>query len=91
MSAMWSVTYQTATIQQGTAPTQEEAERVAVAAHDRYVVKGLNPDALAWHVDPPPYCTRCLRHHEREGAAEENCQRGMRFADADHRRRGGTM
>ncbi|HEY2848324.1 MAG TPA: hypothetical protein VGI97_00475 [Gemmatimonadaceae bacterium] len=38
-----------------------------------------------------PYCPRCNGHHEREGDAEEKCQRGMQFANADHRRRGGTI
>jgi hypothetical protein len=60
MSATWSVTYETSTIQAGIAPTKEEAERIAVNVHDSYVVKGLSPDALAWHVE-----ARCL-HLNRE-------------------------
>lgn len=63
MSAAWSVTYETATIQAGTAPTKEEAERIAGNVHDSYVVKGLNPDALAWHVAgevyEPQKCPDC--------------------------------
>lgn len=88
----WSVTYETATIQAGTAPTKEEAERIAVNVHDSYVVKGLSPDSLAWHVSPPGplYCPRCNGHHEREGDAEEKCQAETQFARADHRRRGGV-
>jgi hypothetical protein len=89
MIATWSVTYETSTLQQGIAPTKEEAERIAVNVHDSYVVKGLNPDALAWHVESN-YCPRCNRHHEREGAADEKCQRETQFARADHRRRGGV-
>jgi hypothetical protein len=90
MTAAWSVTYETATIQAGTAPTKAEAERIAANVHDSYVVKGLNPDALAWHVEASSYCPRCNRTHARKGEAEEKCQRGMQFANADHRRRGGV-
>jgi hypothetical protein len=38
----------------------------------------------------PPYCPRCNGHHDREGDAEEKCQRETQFARADHRRRGGV-
>jgi CDGSH-type Zn-finger protein len=37
-----------------------------------------------------PFCPRCNGHHEREGDAEERCQRETQFARADHRRRGGV-
>jgi hypothetical protein len=60
VSAAWSVTYETSTLQAGTAPTKEEAERIAANVHDGYVVKNLNPDSLAWHVK-----ARCL-HLNRE-------------------------
>ena len=46
----WFVSYETATVRQGVAPTRAEAERAANVAHDTLVIAGLNPDKLAWHV-----------------------------------------
>jgi hypothetical protein len=67
MSAGWSVTYKTATIQAGTAPTKAEAERIAANVHDSYVIKGLNPDALAWHVEADRRCPDCQNWLDRYG------------------------
>ena len=50
VSVRWSVSYETATVRQGAAPTRAEAERAANVAHDTLVIAGLNPDKLAWHV-----------------------------------------
>ena len=85
-------------------PETQAACNVAVRADhvmDRAAVRfaiahGLLPagadSRLRWLDDPEPsYCPRCNRNHEREGEAEENCQRGMQFANADHHRRGGTI
>lgn len=46
----WSVSFETATIERGTAATKEEAERAARRAHDSYVIRGFSPDSLAYHV-----------------------------------------
>lgn len=46
----WSVSFETATIERGTAGTKEEAEKAARFAHDVLVVRGFNPDSLAYHV-----------------------------------------
>lgn len=46
----WSVTFETAALERGTADTREAAERAAQLAHTVAVCKGLNPDALAYHV-----------------------------------------
>ena len=72
MSATWSVSYETATIRAGQAPTKEEAEREAVKAHDTCVIKGLNPDALAWHAEEVP--------------DEDRDARVRQFVNAEHRR-----
>lgn len=45
----WSVSYETATIARGEAPTEDEATRRAVVEHDS-LAERLNPDSLAWHV-----------------------------------------
>ena len=46
----WTVTYETAVIARGSAATKEEAERAAYLAHTLDVLRGMNPDALAYHV-----------------------------------------
>ena len=46
----WSVSFETASIESGSAPTLEQAEAAAVLAHDMLVCQGLNPEALAYHV-----------------------------------------
>lgn len=51
-----------------------------------------NPETRAYaasNLASPVYCTRCNRRHAKSGKAEESCLLGMRFADQDHRRRGG--
>lgn len=50
MSFTWSVSYETATIARGECATKAEADRAAHVEHDRLVLSGLNPDALAYHV-----------------------------------------
>lgn len=50
--ARWTVTFETAVIARGTAPTTEEATTAARTEHDVRVALGLNPDALAYHVFP---------------------------------------
>lgn len=46
----WTVTFETAVIARGTAETRAEAERAAATAQTAEVMRGLNPDSLAWHV-----------------------------------------
>lgn len=46
----WSVSYETATIARGFAPTEEDALALAEIEEHRRVLAGLNPDKLAWHV-----------------------------------------
>lgn len=55
----WSVSFETAAIERGSAPTQAEAERAASQAHDAYVIRGLNPDSLAYHTAPSVPCLGC--------------------------------
>lgn len=49
----WKVAYQTATVAKGHEDSEAMAERRASAAHDGLVVKGYDPDALAYFVFPP--------------------------------------
>lgn len=46
----WSVSFETSVIERGTAETVEQAERLAHEAHDRWVIRGMNPDSLAYYV-----------------------------------------
>lgn len=46
----WGVSYETAVVQAGICTTRDDAERMAARHHDELVFRGLNPDALAYHV-----------------------------------------
>lgn len=52
-SYSWSVSYGTARVRCGVAPTRQAAELEAVRVHDSLVVSGLAPDELAYHVHGP--------------------------------------
>jgi hypothetical protein len=49
----WKVTFETATRAKGHEATQEAAEAKASQVHDELIVKGYNPDSLAYFVNPP--------------------------------------
>lgn len=51
MSWTWRLTYWTATIDRGTAPTRREAELAVARAEAGHLSRGLDPDGLAWFVD----------------------------------------
>jgi hypothetical protein len=52
-SYSWSVTYGTARVRCGVAPTRTAAELEAVRFHDSLVIQGLSEHELAYHVSGP--------------------------------------
>lgn len=54
----WAVSYETASIACGFADTFAEADLAAHREHDARVMAGLNPDKLAYHVEPNPVASR---------------------------------
>lgn len=50
----WSVTFETAAIERGLAPTREAAEAMADVAMATLAAQGIDPDKLACHVAPVP-------------------------------------
>lgn len=70
----------------------DEAQNAAVSAlHKARARMETLAEALYAESRKESYCPRCNGHHEREGDAEEKCQRETQFARADHRRRGGMI
>lgn len=49
----WSVSYGTSRVSCGVAASRQQAEQAAAAEHDRYVIAGMAPDELAYHVTGP--------------------------------------